>query len=64
MEPYAVWTGSYNFTKNAEFSLENAVYIKNSKLACQYFSQWGQIASLSEPLDWRNEGIVPDAIFE
>ncbi|MBM9548429.1 hypothetical protein JWG40_15485 [Leptospira sp. 201903074] len=60
VEPYAVWTGSFNFTKNAIFSFENAIYINDKKVADRYFEEFGQIAALSEPLDWETEYIKPE----
>lgn len=51
-EPYAVWTGSYNFSHNATRSLENAVLIHDRKIARAYFAEWAQIAAMSEPLNW------------
>ena len=60
IEPYGVWTGSFNFTYNSTKSLENAVYIADEHLAQAYFSEWGQVAALSESLDWRTSYINPD----
>lgn len=64
LEPYAVWTGSYNFTKNANNSLENAIYIEDNNIAEAFFNEWGQIATLSELLDWQSMGTNPEAIFD
>ncbi len=58
--PYAVWTGSFNFTKNATFSLENALYITNKEIVKAYFDEYAQIVALSEPLDWKREWIEPE----
>lgn len=52
LEPYAVWTGSYNFTWNAEHSFENAVMIRDKKIAEAFANEYAQILALSEPLDW------------
>ena len=58
--PKSVWTGSFNFSKNATNSLENAVYIRDEKIAKAYFSEWSQIEGLSEPLDWESEWVAPE----
>lgn len=52
--PFAVWTGSYNITQNAEKSRENALLIRSKKLAHSYLSEWAQLWALSESLDWQN----------
>lgn len=59
LEPYAVWTGSYNFTENASRSLENAVEIYDPVIARAYFRHWEHALSLSEPLDWTNPWCEP-----
>jgi phosphatidylserine/phosphatidylglycerophosphate/cardiolipin synthase-like enzyme len=58
-EPYAVWTGSFNFTKNAGFSFENAVFLRDERLAMAYFREYAEIAAISEPLNWDSEWIQP-----
>ena len=58
--PYAVWTGSFNFTKNAGMSLENAVYITVPNIVKAYLKEFEQIAALSEPLDWDSEWMSPE----
>ncbi|MEH7870199.1 phospholipase D-like domain-containing protein [Rhizobium laguerreae] len=47
-----VWTGSFNFTPHGQNNFENAVVISDATIANAYFCEWGQIAALSEPLDW------------
>lgn len=59
VSPYAVWTGSFNFTKNAGFSLENAVVLKDEAICTAYFNEWQQIEGLSEPLDWETPWVTP-----
>ena len=59
-EPYAVWTGSFNFTRNAGFSLENAVLIRGVDIAYRYLGEWAQLLALSEPLDWTAAHADPD----
>lgn len=58
--PEAVWTGSYNLTKNAQLSFENAVLIRKKEIAQAYYQEYGQIASLSEPLDWSSDWVAPE----
>lgn len=60
IQPQSVWTGSFNFTNNACSSFENAVFLKNKKIAMAYFKEFGQIAALSEPLDWQSKWIAPE----
>jgi len=58
--PSVVWTGSFNFTHNGEASLENAVIIHSREIAEVYYSEWQQIFSLSEPLDWSAQWMEPE----
>lgn len=58
--PYAVWTGSFNFTKSATLSLENALFITDTKIVNAYFEEYGQIAAMSEELDWTSEWVAPE----
>ena len=58
--PYAVWTGSFNVTKNATMSLENALYITDSTIVNAYFQEFGQIAAMSEELDWTSTWAAPE----
>jgi len=57
---YAVWTGSFNFTKNASNSFENALYVTDQNIVNAYFEEYGQIAALSEPLNWEHDWIEPE----
>ena len=59
-EPYAVWTGSFNFTKNASKSLENAVLISSKRIANAYEVEFGTILGLSEPYTWTDNRIAPE----
>lgn len=52
LHPYAVWTGSFNFTKNAAFSFENAVVLHDANIINAFLNEYAQVAVLSEPLDW------------
>lgn len=56
--PYAVWTGSFNFTQNGTVSLENAVIIRDAKIANAYLQEWRHAFGLSEPLDWESEWVA------
>ena len=58
--PYAVWTGSLNFSLSSSLSFENAVVLYNSKVAKQYFREFCQILALSEPLNWNSEWMQPE----
>jgi hypothetical protein len=49
--PLAVWTGSFNITKNAGMSLENAVLITGSEAVNQYFNEWRRVWMLSHSID-------------
>ena len=60
IQPYAVWTGSFNFTRNAVRSFENALYLEHPMIANAYFSEWGQVAMLSESLDWERPYVDPE----
>lgn len=57
--PYAVWTGSFNFTKNAGNSFENGLLITDPNIVSAYFREYAQIAALSEPLDWESDWVAP-----
>ncbi len=59
LDPYAVWTGSFNFTKNGNASLENALVLTDPTITRAYLSEWAQILAISEPLDWRAEWVAP-----
>ena len=59
-EPYAVWTGSFNFSENAARSFENVVVIEDKTIAGAYYEEWAQIMALSEPLDWHSEWCEPE----
>lgn len=56
--PYAVWTGSFNFTWNAEQSLENAVVLRHPEIVQAYYREFQQILALSEELDWSASSYV------
>lgn len=58
--PYAAWTGSYNMSKNATMSLENAVFLQDPSIAGAYYAEWRNILSISEPLDWSTPWSQPE----
>lgn len=51
--PVAVWTGSFNFSTNANSSFENAVEIHDPAIAQAYLDEFSIVASLSEKMNWR-----------
>lgn len=59
-DPYAVWTGSFNFTKNATQSFENAIYTEQPEIVAAYFHEWCQITVISEPCDWAWRWVSPE----
>jgi phosphatidylserine/phosphatidylglycerophosphate/cardiolipin synthase-like enzyme len=60
LHPYAVWTGSFNFSYTASYSFENAIYTNRPKIVQAYFAEWQQILAFSEPLDWTTEWVQPE----
>lgn len=56
-EPYAVWTGSFNFSYNATRSLENGLLISDAEIAQAFFDEYLYWYPFAEPLDWENEWI-------
>jgi hypothetical protein len=61
--PKAVWTGSYNFTKTAGKSFENAVVLQDPTIVNAYYHEYAQIAALSEPLNWKSQWVAPEWRF-
>ncbi|MCC5633987.1 phospholipase D-like domain-containing protein [Nostoc sphaeroides CHAB 2801] len=53
--PYAVWTGSFNFTYNATNSLENALYITDENIVKAYYLEWVYTFVQSKSLDWKSK---------
>jgi hypothetical protein len=60
IKPYAVWTGSFNFTFNATKSFENTLYITQPSIVQAYFSEWSQLEWLSESLDSESNSLSPE----
>jgi hypothetical protein len=55
LEPYAVWTGSFNFSFNATRSLENGLYITDECIVKAYWLEYLFNFVRSEPLDWTDK---------
>ena len=53
--PQFVWTGSFNASKAATNSFENAVIIRSETVALAYHREFSMLFMLSEPLDWTSE---------
>jgi hypothetical protein len=62
-DPYAVWTGSFNMSKNAKLSMENGVYIESNTLAKAYFNEWHNTLMISEELNWSSVEPEPSIQF-
>lgn len=60
IEPYGVWTGSFNLTENATKSLENVIYTEHPDIVSAYFTEYAHIFALSEPLNWDTEWAAPE----
>ncbi len=60
IKPYAVWTGSCNWSKTAGHSFENGIFIEDSVIVKAYATEWANIFCLSEPLDWESEWVCPE----
>lgn len=58
----AVWTGSFNLTKNASEGYENAVEIHDPIIAGAYLNEFALMACMSEPLHWRRATPDPHGI--
>ncbi len=60
----SVWTGSFNLTQNAVYSLENAICLNDSTgenpIINSYLKEHHQIFCLSENLDWTTDWIEPE----
>ena len=58
--PFAVWTGSFNFTQNGTKSLENAIVINEPDIVAAYWQEWAYVYALSEDLNWMQKWCSPD----
>lgn len=59
VEPTAVWTGSFNFSRNAGMSMENAVVLEDRMIAGAYLDEFARVETLSEVLDWESTWTYP-----
>ena len=63
-KPTGVWTGSFNFTQNAERSFENGIYLEDNSgmnaIIISFLKEHHQIFALSESLDWESEWSEPE----
>lgn len=60
IRPYAVWTGSFNFTSTAVRSFENALVLQDPNIVNAFYEEYSQIVALSEPLDWETPWSEPE----
>ena len=58
-----VWTGSFNASKAACYSFENAVIIDSDEAATKYAQEFALMFMISEPLDWTNDWISPSFTY-
>lgn len=62
--PKALWTGSFNLTKNATNSFENVLFLTDTKgdnsIIEAYLNEHHQIFALSEKLNWEHDWSVPE----
>lgn len=62
--PVALWTGSFNLTKNATHSFENVLYFTdasgNNEIINAFLKEHHQIFALSEPLNWNDVWSAPE----
>jgi hypothetical protein len=60
IKSYAVWTGSFNITKNATYGFDNAIISTDTQITKAFFNEFCQILALSEPLDWTHKWVAPE----
>ena len=60
ISPYAVWTGSFNFTQNAVRSLENGLLLTDPTIVSAYCDEWARVEAISEELDWTSDWAAPE----
>lgn len=62
--PVALWTGSFNLTKNATNSFENVLFFTdesgNNEIINAFLNEHHQIFALSETLKWSNVWAAPE----
>ncbi|MGL5823679.1 MAG: hypothetical protein ACRCYU_02285 [Nocardioides sp.] len=57
--PLAVWTGSFNFSANANESFENALEVHDPTIAAAYLAEFATVASVSESMNWTRRAATP-----
>lgn len=62
MKPIGVWTGSYNFSRTSNLSLENGIYITDPATIEKYHHEFSKIYFHAEPYNWKS-GILSKAIY-
>lgn len=62
--PKRFWTGSYNFSRNAQSSLENALVCEDKAAAECYFGMWQRIYAMSESLKYASNNPEPELTFD
>lgn len=59
----SVWTGSFNLTQNATYSIENAISLNDksgkNEVINSYLKEHHQIFCISEKLNWETDWIEP-----
>jgi len=55
LKPLCVWTGSVNFSQNADRLLDNAVLIKDQVIVKCYYDLFQELSTFSEPIDYLNK---------
>ncbi|OMP74731.1 hypothetical protein, partial [[Flexibacter] sp. ATCC 35208] len=63
-DPVALWTGSFNITKNATLSFENVIYFTEksgkNEIINSFINEHHQIFALSEALNWSSVWTEPE----
>ena len=58
--PQADWTGSFNPMTNGSRSLENAVLIRDHRVAQAFAREHAILLAVSEPLNWTERYVAPE----
>lgn len=63
-KPVALWTGSFNLTKNATQSFENVLYFTDmsgeNEIINSFLKEHHQVFAISEQLNWENDWTTPE----
>lgn len=57
-EIIGTWTGSYNMSNTSNYSLENAIFIKDETVAMEYINEFFDIYQYSEHYDWESGALI------